>query len=142
MMVSFERLGPLDDYLALQRWCCLIFPAGISHGRKVIGLRCRNESCWSTSPVPYELNQPRVALAGGESNVEPRACSPRRKVMEPLCQPIRFLSHLYRLSVNLSHSSMLIRPQHLSVLRAALCFRRSEQAEFLGMPWIVARRKK
>jgi hypothetical protein len=62
--------------------------------------------------------------------------------MEPLCQPIRFLSHLYRLFVNPSHSLMLIRPQPLSALHAALCFKRLEQAKFLGTPSIVALRKR
>jgi len=62
--------------------------------------------------------------------------------MEPLCQPIRFLFHLYRSFVNPSHSLMLIRPQRLSALHDALCFRRLEPAKFLGTPSIVALRKR
>ena len=37
---------------------------------------------------------------------------------------------------------MLIQPLPLSVLHVALCFRRFEQAGFLGIPWIVAREKR
>jgi len=57
-----------------------------------------------------------------------------KEILEPLCQPIWFLPHLYRLSANPSHSLMLIRPQPLLALRAALCCRRLGPVGFLGMP--------
>jgi hypothetical protein len=47
-------------------WCRLKFPVGISHGRKVIGRDSRNESSWSTSPVPCGPRQPRVVVVGSE----------------------------------------------------------------------------
>src|SRR5882762_9117395 len=64
VIVSFGRVGRLDDPVALQHpaprprsdfldeirsdqspWHCLIFPVGISHGREVIGQDSRSEPC-------------------------------------------------------------------------------------------------
>jgi hypothetical protein len=103
--------------------------------------------------IPDGLNPPRAAVSGSErqccrggssaiATSSHRRGAHRKKVLEPLCQSIRFFCHLYRPSVNPSHSLMLIQPLPLSVLHVAHCSRRFEQAGFLGMPWIVARRKK
>jgi len=59
-----------------------------------------------------------------------------------MTSPSGSLPHLYRLSANPEPFVNADTAAALSVLHAALCFRRLEKAGFLGIPWIVARRKK
>jgi len=64
-----------------------------------------------------------------------------KEILEPLCQPIRFLPHLYRLSANPSHSLMLIRRSLCRITRRTL-LQKVREGRIPGHPLDCGAKKK